>query len=84
MLQIVKNLMNRKTKINILYKIKKLDKNFRKIFKNFEKFIVKFWAKLKTIKLTYKKILVQQINFIKLLHTFSNYLEKLLKYWQNF
>ena len=43
--------MKSKTKIKMLYKIKKLDKNFRKIFKNFKKFIVKFLDKLKTMKL---------------------------------
>ena len=54
------------------------------MFKNFKKFIVKFWAKLKIIKQNYKKILRQQINFIKLLRAPNDYLEKILKNLQNF
>ena len=50
MLPILQNLMKSKTKIKIHYKIKN-DKNFGKILQNFKKFIVKFEAKLKTIKL---------------------------------
>ena len=46
---IVQKLMKNKTKIKILYKIKKQDKNFRKAFKNFKKFIVNLWTILKTI-----------------------------------
>ena len=46
--------MINQTKIKRLYKIKK-DKNFRKFFKNFKKFIVKAWAKLKNKIKNYKK-----------------------------
>ena len=45
MLQYVQKLIKSNTKIKILYFIKfktKQDKNFRKIFKNFKKFILKF------------------------------------------
>ena len=46
MLQIVMNLMKSKTKIKILFNIKKQDKNFRKFFE-IKKIIIKFWAKIK-------------------------------------
>ena len=42
MLQIVQNLMKGKTKIKILYKIKKLDKNFKNILRILRNLLLNF------------------------------------------
>ena len=68
MLHIMQKLMKNKTKIKILYKIKNTRQKILEIFfMNFKKIYCKILKYIKNNKLNYKKILIQEINFIKLL-----------------